>query len=109
MRKLEFASVADIAGREALLKDYVHEAVEVARAGGKVDFAKAADLAFPAELIDRLDGDPALKAAFEALTPGRRRGYLLHFSQPKQSATRVSRIGKCAPRDRKSTRLNSSH
>ncbi|MCC0031420.1 MAG: YdeI/OmpD-associated family protein, partial [Brucellaceae bacterium] len=70
---------------------------EIEKAGVRVDLPKD-DLDYPAELVDRLDGDPDFRAAFEALTPGRQRGYVLHFSQPKQSATRVSRIDKAAPR-----------
>jgi uncharacterized protein YdeI (YjbR/CyaY-like superfamily) len=69
----------------------------VEKAGLKVEFRKD-DLDYPVELADKLADDPELKAAFENLTPGRRRGYILHFSQPKQSKTRVSRIEKCAPR-----------
>ena len=78
-------------------RDYIREAVEIGKAGLKVELPKD-DLEYPAELVDRLNGDPDFRAAFEALTPGRQRGYVLHFSQPKQSATRVSRIDKAAPR-----------
>ena len=93
VRLARFTSVAHIAGMESILKDYVREAVEVEKARRKVDFRKD-DLELPGELVDRLEKDPDLKAAFEALTPGRRRGYILHFSQPRQSATRASRIEK---------------
>lgn len=97
VRMVKFTSVSDIAEMEAILKDYIHEAVEVEKAGLKVDFRKD-DLAFPEELTAKLEDTPDLKAAFEALTPGRQRGYVLHFSQPKQSKTRISRIEKCVPR-----------
>jgi uncharacterized protein YdeI (YjbR/CyaY-like superfamily) len=96
-RLVRFTSVPEIVELEDTLKSYVREAVEVEKAGLKVEFRKD-DLDYPAELVDKLAEDPALKAAFESLTPGRRRGYTLHFSQPKQSKTRVSRIEKSAPR-----------
>lgn len=97
MRLVKFTSVSDIAEMDAILKDYIHEAVEVEKSGLKVDFRKD-DLVFPEELTAKLEEAPDLKAAFEALTPGRQRGYVLHFSQPKQSKTRISRIEKCVPR-----------
>lgn len=97
VRLARFTSVSEILEREAVLKDYVREAIEVEKAGLKVDFRND-NLVFPEELVDKLDAEPALKTAFEALTPGRQRGYTLYFSQPKQSKTRVSRIEKCTPR-----------
>lgn len=97
VRMVRFTGVAEIADKQPVLKDYIREAIAVEKAGLKVEFRKD-DLDRPQELVERLDADPALKAAFEALTPGRQRGYLLHFSQPKQSKTRVSRIAKAAPR-----------
>ncbi|WP_265516493.1 YdeI/OmpD-associated family protein [Nitratireductor luteus] len=97
MRKIRFSSVAEIVGMEATLKDYIHEAINVEKAGLKVKFPKD-DLELPAELMSKLDEDPDLKTAFEGLTPGRRRGYILYFSQPKQSRTRVSRIEKSTPK-----------
>jgi uncharacterized protein YdeI (YjbR/CyaY-like superfamily) len=97
MRRLDFRSLAEIAAREEVLKAYLHEAVEVEKAGRKVEFPKD-DLAYPEELRDALAEDAGLGRAFEALTPGRRRGYLLHFSRAKQSKTRRSRIEKAAPR-----------
>jgi len=96
-RLIRFTSVAEIAELEGTLKAYIHEAIEVEKAGLKVDFGKD-DLDFPAELVEKLAQDPALKAAFENLTPGRQRGYVLHFSQPVQSKTRVSRIEKSRSR-----------
>jgi uncharacterized protein YdeI (YjbR/CyaY-like superfamily) len=97
VRVAKFTSLADIVDATATLRNYVDEAVEVERAGLKVELQND-DLELPAELTDRLDADPALKAAFEALTPGRRRGYALYFSQPKQSRTRTTRIDKSAAR-----------
>jgi uncharacterized protein YdeI (YjbR/CyaY-like superfamily) len=97
VRMVKFTSVPEIVEMEAVLKDYVHEAIEVEKAGQKVDFRKD-DLVLPRELISKLDKNPDLRAAFEALTPGRQRGYTLYFSQPKQSRTRLSRIEKYVPR-----------
>jgi uncharacterized protein YdeI (YjbR/CyaY-like superfamily) len=97
VRMVKFTSVPEIVEMEAVLKDYVHEAIEVEKAGQKVDFRKD-DLVLPRELISKLDENPDLTAAFEALTPGRQRGYTLYFSQPKQSKTRLSRIEKYVPR-----------
>jgi len=97
VRMVKFTSVAEIAAGKAVLKDYIREAVENEKAGRKVDFPKD-DLDYPEELADRLDGDPDFREAFGALTPGRQRGWVLHFSQPKQSATRASRIEKAAPK-----------
>jgi uncharacterized protein YdeI (YjbR/CyaY-like superfamily) len=97
VRMVKFTSVPEIVEMEAVLKDYVHEAIEVEKAGQKVDFRKD-DLVLPRELISKLDENPDLRAAFEALTPGRQRGYTLYFSQPKQSKTRLSRIEKYVPR-----------
>ncbi|KCZ91631.1 YdeI/OmpD-associated family protein [Hyphomonas johnsonii] len=97
VRLAKFTSVADITRLEKTLKAYVKEAVAVEKAGLKVDFPQD-DLTYPDELVDALDADAALREAFETLTPGRRRGWVLHVSQPKQSATRVSRIAKASPR-----------
>jgi uncharacterized protein YdeI (YjbR/CyaY-like superfamily) len=97
VRLARFTDVSQIADREATLKRYIDQAVANEKAGLKVDFPKD-DLDYPEELVAMLDDDPALKSAFEALTPGRRRGYVLHFSGPKQSKTRLSRIEKAAPR-----------
>ena len=96
-RQARFTSVADIVAVEAALKAYILEAIDLEKAGKKVDFKPAAAFPIPAEFQARLDADPALKAAFHALTPGRQRGYLLHFAGAKQSATRAARVDKCAP------------
>jgi uncharacterized protein YdeI (YjbR/CyaY-like superfamily) len=97
VRIMRFRSIPEIVGSQAALRAFIQNAVEVEAAGLKVDLPKD-DLELPEELVDRLDGDPDLREAFETLTPGRRRGYVLHFSQPKHSATREARIAKCAPR-----------
>lgn len=97
VRMVKFTALSQITAREAVLKDYILEAVELEKAGLKVDLPKD-DLSYPEELVDRLENDPAFKAAFEALTPGRRRGYVLTFAGAKQSATRHARIDKHAPR-----------
>ncbi len=96
-RTLNFTGTAEIERLADVIRAYVREAIDLEKAGLRVDLPKD-DLDPPAELATALDGDAALKAAFEALTPGRRRGWILHFSQPKQSATRTARIEKAAPR-----------
>ncbi|AJE53080.1 hypothetical protein NS115_17875 [Paenibacillus jamilae] len=94
-RQIRFTNVKEIIEMEAILKVYINEAIEVEKAGLKVDFKKNTELIFPEEFQAKLDEDPALKTAFAALTPGRQRAYIMHFSAPKQSKTRESRIEKC--------------
>ena len=94
-RQIRFTNVREIIEMELILKAYIYQAIEVEKAGLKVDFKKNAELIFPVEFQNKLDEIPALKTAFEALTPGRRRAYNLYFSQPKQSKTRESRVEKC--------------
>ncbi|MCI5075406.1 YdeI/OmpD-associated family protein [Oricola sp.] len=96
-RFVKFTSVDEVAQQEAALRALIAGAIANEKAGLKVDFPKD-DLPYPAELVDRLDGDPEFRDAFEGLTPGRQRGWVLHFSGAKQSATRVSRIDKAAPK-----------
>lgn len=96
-RLIKFTSPSAITAMEDILKAYIFEAIEVEKAGLEVVFKKNTE-PFPKELENKLAEDPAFKAAFEALTPGRQRGYVLHFSQPKQSTTRESRIEKCIPK-----------
>jgi uncharacterized protein YdeI (YjbR/CyaY-like superfamily) len=96
-RQIRFNSLSDILSMEELVKAYVLEAIEVEKAGLKVEFKESAELVLPEELIAKFDEIPALKTAFEALTPGRQRAYVLHFSGAKQSKTRVSRIEKYIP------------
>ena len=83
---------------ETVIKAYITEAIEVEKAGLKVDFEKDRDLPLPEELQTKLDEDLALKSAWDALTPGRRRSWLLHFSSAKQSKTRVARIERATPK-----------
>lgn len=93
-RQIRFTNVQDIEAIEPILKAYIYEAIEVEKAGLKVDFKKNAELIIPEELQNKFDEIPDLKPAFEALTPGRQRAYLYYFSEPKQSKTRVSRVEK---------------
>jgi uncharacterized protein YdeI (YjbR/CyaY-like superfamily) len=94
-RQIRFAGMADIAGREAMLKAYVLQAVEVETSGAKVEKQKAADMPWPAEMQEKFARAPELAEAFSSLTPGRQRAYLLHFAAPKQARTREARIEKC--------------
>ena len=92
-RLFKFTDVEKIIELEPVIKDYIHEAIEIEKAGLKVEFKKNPE-PLPEELEKKFEEDPAFQAAFEALTPGRQRGYILYFSQPKQSKTRESRIEK---------------
>ena len=93
-RQIRFTNVKEIPKMEKVLKAYIYEAIEVEKAGLKVQFKKATEFNIPDEFQKKLNKNAALKKAFYALTPGRQRGYLLHFSAPKQSKTRESRIEK---------------
>ncbi|GHH99914.1 YdeI/OmpD-associated family protein [Neobacillus kokaensis] len=93
-RQIRFTTVQEISEMETILKAYIHEAIEVEKAGLEVNFKKHTEYIIPDEFKHKLDVNPALKTAFEALTPGRQRAYILYFSQPKQSKTRVSRVEK---------------
>ena len=94
-RQMRFTNIQEIMEKEAILKAYVFEAIEVEKAGLKVEFKKNTELKFPEEFQHKLDENAALKTAFEVLTPGRQRAYHLYFSQPKQSKTREARVEKC--------------
>jgi len=94
-RQIRFTNEREIVEKKPILKACIYEAIEVEKAGLKVDLKKTAEYTIPEEFQHTLNQIPALKTAFEALTPGRQRGYLLHFSAPKQSKTRESRIEKC--------------
>jgi uncharacterized protein YdeI (YjbR/CyaY-like superfamily) len=94
-RQMRFTNVQEIVEKVSILKTYIYEAIEVEKAGLKIDFVKNTNLVFPDEFLQKLAENPVLKTAFEALTPGRQRAYYLHFSEPKQSKTRESRIEKC--------------
>ncbi len=93
-RLLRFTQLEQIHQTEADIRAYIYEALEVEKAGLKVNFQKNPE-PMPEELVTSLNEDALLKNAFEALTPGRQRGYILHFSAPKQSKTRMARIDKC--------------
>ena len=93
-RQIRFTNVREIVKMEAILKAYIYEAIEVEKAGLKVNFKKTSEFKIPEEFQNKLDKIPALKTAFDALTPGRQRGYIFYFSQAKQSKTRESRVEK---------------
>lgn len=93
-RQIRFTSAQQVAEMEFTLKEYIQQAIEVEKAGLKVEFKKTTEFPMPEEFIDKLEDVPGLQDAFESLTPGRQRAYLLYFSQPKQSKTRESRIEK---------------
>ncbi|KXH70175.1 MAG: hypothetical protein AM326_01120 [Candidatus Thorarchaeota archaeon SMTZ-45] len=93
-RQIRFTNVREIDRMEPILKAYIHEAIEVEKAGLKVNFKKTTEYIIPEEFQIKLDDIPALKTAFDALTPGRQRAYILYFSAPKQSKTRESRVEK---------------
>ena len=88
------------------MKAYIHEAIEVEKAGLKVDFKKTTEFIIPEEFQSKLDKNPALKTAFDVPTPGRQKGYILYFSQPKQCKTPESRIEKCMKQILKGKGLN---
>ncbi len=94
-RQIRFTGVRDIVAMEAVVKAYIREAIAVEKAGLKVNLKKTSEFPIPQEFRIKLDTNPALRTAFDALTPGRQRGYILHFSAPKQAKTRESRIEKC--------------
>jgi uncharacterized protein YdeI (YjbR/CyaY-like superfamily) len=93
-RQVRFTNVREIVKLEPILKAYIHEAIEAEIAGLKVNYKKAAEFIVPEEFINKLEAVPGLQDAFDALTPGRQRAYLLYFSAPKQSKTRESRVEK---------------
>lgn len=94
-RQIRFTNVCEIMEMETILKAYIHEAIDVEKSGLKVDFKKTAEFVIPDEFQNKLEKIPALKTAFDALTPGRQRAYILYFSAPKQSKTREVRVEKC--------------
>lgn len=96
-RVMKFTSADEIAAKATTIKSYVREAMAVEKAGLKVEKKKTSDYPVPAELKEKLQEDPRFKKAFEALTPGRQRGYLYHFAGAKQAATRAARIEKAKP------------
>ncbi len=105
-RQIRFTNVRQIIKMEPVLKTYIKQAIEVEKAGLKVQLKKTAEYKIPAEFQIKLDKNPALKTAFEALTPGRQRAYIFYFSAPKQSKTRESRVEKCMQQILKGKGLN---
>ncbi len=104
-RRIPFSNVREIVEMEPILKAHIHEAIEAEKAGLKVRLKKKPE-PIPEELQDKLNEIPALKTAFDGLTPGRQRGYILYFSGAKQSKTRASRVKKCMPQILKGKGLN---
>lgn len=105
-RQIRFTNAKEITRLAPVLKTYIYLAIEVENAGLKVTLKKPAEFAMADEFKQQLDKNKALKKAFEALTPGRQRAYLLHFSQPKQAKTREARVEKCIPLIMKGLGLN---
>jgi len=105
-RQMRFTHLREIVQLEPVVKAYVQEAIQAEKAGLKVRLKKITEFDLPEELQNKLKELPALKTAFHALTPGRQRAYLLHFSAAKQSKTRESRIEKCIPQILKGKGLN---
>lgn len=96
-RQIRFTNVDEIVKLERTLKSYIHEAIEIEKAGLKAPLKKKSEFVTPEEFKKKLDKAATLKKAFKALTPGRQRGYLLYFSSAKQAKTREARIEKCIP------------
>lgn len=105
-RQIRFTSLREITQMEPLLKAYIREAIQVEKAGLKVQRKETKDFPIPEEFQVKLDANPKLKTAFEGLTPGRQRGYILHFAAPKQSKTRTARVEKCMQQILKGKGLN---
>jgi uncharacterized protein YdeI (YjbR/CyaY-like superfamily) len=96
-RWIQFTSPKEISALQATLRSYLYEAIEVEDSGKKVPLKKASEYVVPEELQVRLNAAPELKAAFEALTPGRRKSYIFHVAGAKQAKTRAARVDKCVP------------
>ena len=94
-RQIRITDLPDIVKMEGVLRAYIHNAIDVEKAGLEVVYKKTTDFKIPEEFQKKLDEIPALKTAFTALTPGRQRGYILYFSAAKQSKTREARVEKC--------------
>jgi uncharacterized protein YdeI (YjbR/CyaY-like superfamily) len=97
-RQIRFKGLAEINKHKAALKSYLKDAIALEKSGAKVELKKTAEFSFPEELEHAMDEKPALRTAFEELTPGRQRAYLLHFSSAKQAKTRIARIEKSTQR-----------
>ena len=96
-RWIKFTSVKEVTSLRSALTDYIYEAIEIEESGKKVALKKPSEYPIPEELRARLDEDAVLKAAFQALTPGRRKSYIFHISGAKQSKTRAARVDRCVP------------
>lgn len=105
-RQMRFRSVREIANLKTALKGYIKDAIQLEKAGKKVNLKKTSEFTMPGEFKTKLDEIEGLKKAFNALTPGRQRGYLVYFSSPKQSKTREARIEKSVPQILKGKGLN---
>lgn len=105
-RQARFTNVRQIVKLESTLKAYIHEAIEAEKAGLEVNYKTTSEFKMPDEFKNKLDETPTLKTAFEALTQGRQRAYLLYFSAARQSKTRESRVQKCLPQILKGKGLN---
>lgn len=96
-RWIKFTSIREITALQSTLRDYLYEAIALEESGKKVALKKASEYAIPEELQARLDDNAVLRAAFEALTPGRRKSYIFHISSAKQARTKEARTDKCVP------------
>jgi uncharacterized protein YdeI (YjbR/CyaY-like superfamily) len=105
-RQIRFASLAEINEQKATIKAYIRGAIAAEKSGARVKMKSVAQFDVPTEFQERLDDDPKLAAAFHALTPGRQKGYLLHFAGAKQAATRAARVEKQVPRILRGLGLN---
>lgn len=105
-RQIRFTELAQINDLEEVLRSYMFQAVEIEESGAKVEMKKTKEFEMAEEFQEKLDQNPALQEAFKALTPGRQRAYLLHFSSAKQSKTREARIEKCIPQIMEGIGLN---
>ena len=105
-RQIRLTNVREIVEMEPTLKDFIKEAIEVDKAGLQVSYKKTSEFVIPEEFQNRLNESPALKKAFDALTPGRQKGYILYFSEAKQPTTREARVKKCVQQILKGKGLN---
>ena len=96
-RQIRITGMNEINEHESDIRAYIHEAIQIEKAGLKVDFEGTRNIDLPQEFLEMMEQDPALRAAFEELTPGRQRGYSLYFSGAKKPETRMTRIEKYLP------------
>ena len=96
-RWIKFTSIKEVTALQSALRDYLYEAIALEESGKRVALKKPSEYAVPEELQSRLDDNAVLRAAFEALTPGRRKSYIFHIASAKQAKTREARADKCAP------------